>query len=91
LSLLSGHGSCITLATIYKSEGYIVENYAYNIIEILLLVDYFSVKKNKWSLKINNIMKIDLDVIHSCSIKRKKPWPKISWLGKVKTIKQFLT
>lgn len=28
-------------------------------------------------------MKIDIDVLHSCSIKRKKPWPKLSWLGKV--------
>jgi hypothetical protein len=28
-------------------------------------------------------MKIDIDLLHSCSIKRKKPWPKLSWLGKV--------
>ncbi len=28
-------------------------------------------------------MKINLEVTHSCTIKRKKPWPKISWIGKV--------
>lgn len=28
-------------------------------------------------------MKINLEVYHSCTIKRKKPWPKISWIGRV--------
>lgn len=29
-------------------------------------------------------MKINLDILHSCTIKRKKPWPKVAWLGKLK-------
>ncbi len=29
-------------------------------------------------------MKISLEVVHSCTIKRKKPWPKIFWLGRQK-------
>lgn len=26
-------------------------------------------------------MKVNLTVLHSCTIKRKKPWPKVAWLG----------
>ncbi len=29
-------------------------------------------------------MKINFEVIHSCTIKRKKPWSRISWIGKEK-------
>jgi hypothetical protein len=29
-------------------------------------------------------MKINLEVVHSCTIKRKKPWPRAFWLGKHK-------
>lgn len=29
-------------------------------------------------------MKINLEVVHSCTIKSKKPWPKILWIGKDK-------
>ena len=28
-------------------------------------------------------MKINLEVLYSCTIKRKKPWPKVRWIGKV--------
>lgn len=31
-------------------------------------------------------MKINLEILHSCTIKRKKPWPKVSWLGLVSLI-----
>lgn len=42
-----------------------------------------SSRKKKYAPQISHIMLLKLDVLSSTTIKRKKPWPTLSWLGKV--------
>ena len=40
-------------------------------------------------MKIKLTMLLKLDVLASTTIKRKKPWPKLAWLGKVIFLKKL--
>lgn len=49
----------------------------------LYQADFKEVSVNEDDANISYSMLLKLDVLASSTIKRKKPWPKIAWLGKV--------